>query len=161
MDTSFERSDASEDWITPPEIVAALGAFDLDPCACEEQFKHYAPMIYTKRQNGLLQPWLGRVWCNPPYGRAADAFIKKLSEHGNGVLLIFARTETRTWFEHIWPKAHGILFLKGRLRFYRPDGVRGDSAGAPSALIAYGGGNAKVLQSLDGRLGKYVELRGD
>ena len=24
---------ATDDWITPPEIIAALGTFDLDPCA--------------------------------------------------------------------------------------------------------------------------------
>lgn len=33
------------------------------------------------------------------------------------------------------------------------------TVGAASALIAYGRENALVLKSLDGELGKYVELR--
>ena len=159
MNTSFERSDASDDWITPPEVVQALGIFDTDPCACTPQPIHYAPIEYTKENDGLRQPWKGRVWCNPPYDRKADAFIKKLADHGTGTLLIFARVETRTWFTHIWPKAHAVLFIKGRLYFYRPDGKKGDSAGAPSALIAYGEADARVLRGLDGSLGKYVQLR--
>ena len=27
------RTDCKEDWLTPPEILAALGEFDLDPCS--------------------------------------------------------------------------------------------------------------------------------
>ena len=34
MDTAFERSAGGKDeWLTPPEIIKALGTFDLDPCA--------------------------------------------------------------------------------------------------------------------------------
>lgn len=159
MDTSFERKAASDNWITPPRVIQMLGIFDLDPCACIPQPFHYAKKEYTIIDNGLIQPWEGRVWCNPPYGRKAEAFIKKLSRHGDGILLIFARVETLTWFNHIWPKADAVFFIKGRLRFHHPDGTRGDSAGAPSALVAYGKRNALILELLDNKFGKFVRLK--
>lgn len=82
------------------------------------------------------QPY--RVWLNPPYGKETDVWLEKLSQHKSGIALIFARTETSTWYKQVWPKAHSIFFFEGRLWFYRPDGTRGDSnAGGPSALISY------------------------
>lgn len=158
MDTSFERSAASDDWITPPEIVKSLGKFDLDVCACIPQPFKYADRQFTVVEDGLKQSWEGRVWCNPPYGRSAAAFIEKLAAHGNGILLIFARVETRNWFDHIWPKADAVFFFKGRLSFYRPDGKVGDCAGAPSALIAYGKENVLALERLKDK-GVLLKLR--
>jgi hypothetical protein len=39
---------ATDDWLTPPDIIAALGPFDLDPCSPETRpwdtaAKHYTP----------------------------------------------------------------------------------------------------------------------
>ena len=56
---------------------------------------------------------------------------------GGGILLIFARTDTSAWQDLIFPYSYGILFLRGRIRFFRPDGTPGDTATAPSALVAY------------------------
>lgn len=85
---------------------------------------------------GLCQPY--RVWLNPPYGKETDVWLEKLADHKHGLALIFARTETATWFEQVWPKAHSIFFFEGRLWFHKPDGTRGKSnAGGPSALISY------------------------
>ena len=33
MNTSFERTKASDEWYTPKELIDSLGEFDLDPCA--------------------------------------------------------------------------------------------------------------------------------
>ncbi len=90
----------------------------------------------------------GRVWLNPPYGPHTGSWLEKLREHGNGIALIFARTETDVWFRHIWGIADRILFLRGRLNFHHVTGQRADkNSGAPSALIAYGAENAAKLDS--------------
>ncbi len=137
----------SEIWLTPPEIVAALGPFDLDPCAPSERPWDTARMHYDAAQDGLKLPWQGRVWLNPPYGSQTGAWLKRLASHGDGVAIVFARTETRDWQTHIWSAADAIMFLHGRLHFYRADGTRAKAnAGAPSALIAYGQNNVTALR---------------
>jgi hypothetical protein len=65
-------------------------------------------------------------------------FLRKIAAHeGKGILLIFARTDTSAWQDWIFPNAYDIMFLRGRLRFCRPDGTPGETATAPSALVAY------------------------
>lgn len=42
MNTSFQRSvNYSDEWYTPPEIIEALGEFDLDPCAAPPRFEDF------------------------------------------------------------------------------------------------------------------------
>jgi hypothetical protein len=50
---------ATDDWITPPEVNAALGPFDLDPCASLTQPWPMAERSFTVEQDGLAQPWAG------------------------------------------------------------------------------------------------------
>jgi len=134
-------------WLTPRHILDALGPFDLDPCSAPDpQLWPTAATHYTLPIDGLSEPWFGRVWCNPPYGMMAWDWLRKLSAHGTGTALIFARTETTGFVEHVWNSADAVLFLHGRLHFHRPDGVRAKAnAGAPSCLIAYGQRDAEIL----------------
>jgi hypothetical protein len=145
----------SEVWLTPPEILRALGGFDMDPCAAEEQPTWAAPRYYTQRVDGLSQPWHGRIWMNPPYGKKAAWWLRRLADHGNGIALIFARTETSMFFESVWPEAYALLFLRGRLNFHFPNGTRAPAnSGAPSVLVAYGEKNAIALErsGIDGAI---------
>jgi hypothetical protein len=136
------------EWLTPPEILAALGPFDLDPCAPVKRPWDMAKQHYTIQDNGLLKAWHGRVWLNPPYGAETGKWLARLADHNNGIALIFARTETKMFFSYVWGKATGLLFIEGRLFFHRPDGERADfSSGGPSVLIAYGQHNAIALQT--------------
>jgi hypothetical protein len=70
-----------------------------------------------------------------------------MAAHGNGIMLLFARTETDTWQKDIFPYADATLFLAGRVRFYRPTGERGKSGTAPSVLLAYGRENVEALRN--------------
>lgn len=158
MDTSFERGKNTKDkWLTPPHILAALGTFDLDPCSPINRPWDTASNHYTVNDNGLAMPWHGRVFCNPPYGAEAAAWLRKCAGHGNAIALTFARTETKMFFESVWNSADALLFIKGRLKFYHVTGEQGDSAGSPSVLIAYGEDNTKTLQQCDIE-GKFVRL---
>ena len=136
-----------DEWLTPPEILTALGHFDLDPCSPVNRPWPTAAKHYTNRDNGLLLPWEGRVWCNPPYGRETGRWLARCAEHGNATALIFARTETADWVAHVWKKAHSVMFLWGRLHFYHVDGTRAAAnAGGPSALISYNADNTLALE---------------
>ena len=154
----------SMNWFTPPEIISALGTFDLDPCNPDGGSPfHTAENYFTKSEDSLTKDWEGRVWLNPPYGREIPSFLEKLKKHGNGIALIFARTETRFFFDHVWNDAHAILFIKGRLHFYDIHGKRAKAnAGAPSCLIAYGHLNAVSLlhANKEGKIkGKLIRLK--
>ena len=89
----------NDEWLTPPHILQALGEFDLDPCAPIVRPWETAKNHFTINDDGLKQKWFGRVWCNPPYGLEAAIWLNKLAEHGNGIALIFARTETKMFFD--------------------------------------------------------------
>ncbi|ULC58664.1 phage N-6-adenine-methyltransferase [Flaviramulus sp. BrNp1-15] len=158
MNTSFEKSKNSKvEWLTPPDLVKKLGSFDLDPCAPVDAPFYHAKNYYTIKQNGLSKEWRGRVYCNPPYGKGMELWLKKLKCHGNGIALIFARTETKCFFNHVWDSADALLFVKGRIKFYHITGVQAGTPGAPSVFIAYGKENAKALKD-SGIQGKYLDL---
>jgi DNA N-6-adenine-methyltransferase (Dam) len=125
--------------ITPRWIIERLGSFDLDPCAASPRPWDCATTNYTEADDGLSQPWRGRVWLNPPFDRYAVArWISKLAAHGCGTTLLHARTEAG-WFEPIWEHASGILFMADRIHFHRPDGSRQPAnSGAPPVLVAFG-----------------------
>lgn len=124
-------------WLTPPHIIEALGPFDLDPCGAPGWTT--AAEHYLLPQDGLALPWHGFVWMNPPYGAVTWRWLARLAEHGSGIALVFARTETAGFVEQVWKKASAVLFLHGRLHFHHADGTRADAnSGAPSCLVAYG-----------------------
>ena len=161
MNTSFEgmTSTGTDVWLTPTYITEALGEFDLDPCSPINRPWDTAKKHYTIIDDGLKQDWSGRVWCNPPYGREAQKWIKKCADHGNAMTLIFARTETNMFFDQIWDRASALFFMKGRVRFCNVEGVQAkQNAGAPSVLVAYGDNNAEILKNCKLE-GKYIDLR--
>lgn len=140
----------TDEWLTPPEILAALGPFDLDPCAPVPARRPWptAATHYTVIDDGLSMPWHGRVWCNPPFGREAVKWLAKLRNHGDGIALVPARTETAIFYNTVWGYAHGVLFIKGRPHFHYVDGSRAKlNSGAPIALVAYGHRNLDALRN--------------
>ena len=137
----------TNEWLTPPSIIKALGPFDLDPCAPVDRPWDTATRHFTIEDDGLSQQWKGRIWLNPPYGRQMRPWLSRLAAHCDGIALVLARVETETFFRHVWPVADAILFLRGRLNFYDVDGIRSDNdCGAPSVLVAYGERNARKLR---------------
>lgn len=149
MGSHQSNSGGTDEWLTPPWMFEELGPFDLDPCSPIRRPWPTAREHYTLEDDGLRQPWHGLVWLNPPYAQA-DRWMARLADHGDGIALLFARTETVMWHTHIWPHAAGILFLKGRLKFHLPNGtIPRANSGAPSALIAYGQRAADLLSRSD------------
>lgn len=163
MDTRQQKnkSVSSDEWYTPQWIIEKLGPFDLDPCSPVNRPFDTATVHVTKEQDGLTMDWGQsedvRVWLNPPYSRPlVEQFVKKMSEHNNGIALLVNRQDNVMWQEVIFPTATSMIFMRHRIHFLRPDG----KAGQPffgSCLVAWGGYNDAVLKSC-GIEGKYVVL---
>lgn len=160
-DDNFNQNTTDKDeWLTPPYILAALGEFDLDPCAPRVRPWDMAKNHYTVEDNGLLKPWNGRVWLNPPYGKHTFRWMNRLSEHKNGIAPIYGRTDTIGFHRSIFDRATGIFFFKGRIRFHHVSGAKGGTGPAPSCLISYDEANNKAIAN-SGLDGKFLTIGGN
>ncbi len=148
-----------DEWLTPPHILKAIGPFDLDPCSPINRPWDTAKNHFTINDDGLKQPWGGqRVFLNPPYGKFVWQWLDKLSQHKNGIALIFSRTGTEQFHRTVWEKADALLFLEGRLHFHHLDGTRAPhNCGADSVLILYNIDNTNCLKDC-GLKGKLIQL---
>lgn len=115
------HSSKRQDWATPPELFATLDAeftFDLDAAADERNAK--TARYYTQADDALTQPWSGRVYVNPPYGRGMGRWVEKAicssREGATVVMLVPARTDS-IWFQQLIAHADEIRFLAGRVVF--------------------------------------------
>lgn len=135
------------DWCTPQDFFDELNAlyhFVLDVAATHETAK--CADYYTPETDGLVQSWYradGAVFCNPPYGRNICQWVKKAydeakSHHTTIVLLIPARTDTAYFHRYIYNQPNVVIyFLRGRLKFERPDGTRMSTAPFPSMIVIF------------------------
>lgn len=147
------------EWYTPPGLLEALGlSYDLDPCSPPGGLPWVpARRVFCEADDGLSQPWEGRVWLNPPYGPLTKEWMRRLAAHGDGIALVFARTETEWWNETVGA-ASAVCFIAGRLTFV--DAERKPArfnSGAPSALIAYGDDCAEAVAAA--KLGMTFAIR--
>lgn len=153
-----ERNDR---WGTPLKLIRELGEFDLDPCGMPGH--PTARNIYTLEEgdDGLRDPWFGRVWMNPPYGdKVLRLWLNKMIAHGVGTALLPVATDTKNWQELIWPSATAICFYKGRINFLRRDGQSDTRMVSPtaSAIVAFGERDADALLEFPGP-GTFLRFR--
>lgn len=136
-------------WLTPRWILDQLGAFDLDPCAAAIAPKWVGTAaVFTPENDGLHQPWKGRVFMNPPFSAAAK-WIEKHADHGEGISLIPAAVESITWRKWIWSRSAAVFLLHGRVQFCNPDGSI--TSGRPLrgvALIAWSPRDTEILRKI-------------
>ena len=119
--TGDQKLNTSDDFLTPPELVAAMGEFDLDPCTSHRQEKLLARKSYRfPEDDGLFLPWEGAVFVNPPFSELPK-WVNRFVLHKNGVLLAPARLEVE-WFWRLWAYCDGIFFTKGPVKYLCPEG---------------------------------------
>lgn len=137
-DIAATHSKGKDDWQTPlplfHNIEWKFGQFDLDPCTTADN-PLSTPIFFTEKEDGLVQPWRGHVFVNPPYSQIS-LWVKKAWEEAktgraNVVMLVAARPDTQYWWEYL---RHGeVYFIKGRVKFVGA----AFSAPFPSALVNF------------------------
>jgi site-specific DNA-methyltransferase (adenine-specific) len=143
---------AADDWTTPDDFYRLLDAefgFTLDPCCYAQTAK--CAEFYTREDDGLSQEWRGRVFMNPPYGRAIGAWVRKAYEAAQTtadvvVCLIPARTCSKWWHDYCM-RAAEVRLVCGRLRFGGQRPEKGHNAPFPNAVIVFRRGQHKPALS--------------
>lgn len=147
----------TDEYITPKEIVQALGIFDIDPCSPVLRPWDTAKLHYTVNDNGLKQVWKGRTWLNPPYS-TIKAWLCKMSLHKDGILLVFNRSDRDDHHRYVYPHADSMFIRYGRITFCditgKPYAANG---GAPNIFFAFGEQNSDALAD-SGFKGEHVPL---
>jgi hypothetical protein len=129
----------SDDYYTPPWIFDRLALdFDLDVCAPPGGIP-WIPAVrhFTKEDDGLAQPWHGRVWMNPPFS-LPEPWVDRFITHRNGVCLV--PMSNGRWFHRLWGEADGItLPVANAIQFI------GGGIPIRCALVAFGPENVAAL----------------
>lgn len=155
-----------DDWNTPAEVLRAIALFDaigLDPCSNAQSIVNARVAWRLDRgQDALRLDWSGHglVFCNPPYGDAIDAFMRKMDREGGAGVEIIALIPNRTctaWYHDNIRRVTAKCDWRGRLQHVRgiadqaqlsllrgsandsiPAQGVGQSAPFPSALLYWG-----------------------
>ena len=147
------HNSGENEWYTPPAYIKAarnvMDGIDCDPASSETANKIVQATVYhTIEDNGLMQPWTGRVWMNPPYSQPEIAdFCAELSkrfdtgETTQACVLVNNATDT-DWCQRLLIRASAVCLIRGRVRFLNP---AGEPVGAPlqGQIVIYLGAEAK------------------
>lgn len=140
--TQNQQSDGlRKSWATPPSLFHRLDqrfGFTLDVCASASNTK--CERYFDQEANSLSQDW-GTETCfmNPPYGTGIEVWMEKAYKSSffgaTVVCIVPASTDTRWW--HDWATLGEVEFLKPRVQFVPPPGVKASSCSFGSALVTF------------------------
>ena len=145
-----------EEWNTPEALLLvareAMDGIDLDPASNSiAQSRVRAREFYTKEEDGLTQPWRGRIYLNPPYTSGlVDKFADKLiAEYvaGNVTEAVWLTNNSADtgWFHRLAEQAAVVVFLRGRVKFWKVGEDDEELQGSPlqGQVLMYLGPNAR------------------
>jgi hypothetical protein len=116
------------EWFTPSTWIekarAAMGGIDLDPAShaiAQETVR--AKRFYTVADDGLKQPWRGKIWLSALLSPFVDKLVSEWT-HGaieQAILLTHNYTDT-AWFHTAARASQAFCFPRGRIHFLSPAG---------------------------------------
>ena len=149
--------DGNDEWYTPAGVVGAaravMGRIDLDPASTSEANETVqAKAIYTVEDDGLTQPWRGRVFLNPPFSaQLKRAFCDRLRESvASGdvtqAVLVTPIDISPQWGDVIRTCASAVALAVGSTPFYGPRGEHGGPGFGH--MVSYYGPNVERFASV-------------
>lgn len=152
------------EWYTPTKYIEAarvtLGVIDLDPASCDAANRTVkAARFFSKADDGLKQPWRGRVWLNPPYGGLACDFIPRVvGEYKAGhvtaaIALVNSHCTDTEWFQVLWE--HLLCFTDHRVEF-ESAGREKANGSTHGSVFAYLGDSPRLFAEHFAQFGRIV-----
>jgi DNA N-6-adenine-methyltransferase Dam len=120
------------EFYTPAHVIdaarAVMGGIDLDPASCALANESVqAPRFYCLKDDGLKQPWFGKVWLNPPYGKFWPGFVArcvgewKAGRVEQAIILLRARHITSAVFHDSIGDDYVLCIPRSRVNFSSPN----------------------------------------
>lgn len=156
----------TDEWYTPAHIIEAarevMGSIDLDPASCAMANDVVgATTYYSEIDNGILQPWLGNVWCNPPYSievrrSFVDRVVGAMITGEINQCCLFLNNNTAVTVEQVaLDRCQAVCFPKGRTKFWNELGV--GRAPRFGGMVMYYGSNVSKFTEVFGRMGVVMQ----
>jgi len=131
---------------TPPEVFDPLNRifrFDLDPCTTPDNPLRLE-RFYTKKEDGLIQPWGGKAFVNCPYSRGGiEPWVEKAEfeekERNTLSALLLPADHSTGWYKAADALCWSKYRIPFRVRYLLPDGSRDYAAKFPSIVFFIGG----------------------
>lgn len=149
------HNSVNDEWYTPDYLIDAvrdvMGGIDLDPATTAAQNERIcAAKFYTKDDDGLTQPWSGRVFLNSPYSKPLlSHFVEKLLDEFYGdvteaIVLCNNFTETESG-QQLLKHAAAVCFLRGRVKFLSASGEPANAPLQGQMVLYYGSDHADAF----------------
>lgn len=137
------------EWYTPAWVLecarAAMGGIDIDPCTSEAaQELIQAKVYHTAATDGLVQPWEGRAFLNPPYRRLKGRFCQRLAEQmaaGNVTEAVCVLSlNMGKWFDPLRGLPHAEFRPRRGIEFWTPleGGGKRESTAFLATVVYFG-----------------------
>ena len=129
---------------------SVMGSIDLDPASndiAQEIVK--AKVYFTPEDDGLQQEWQGNIFLNPPYShpeiaKFVDKLLRELKDGQQAILLTNNNTDT-AFFHKAARVASVLCFTKGRISFYKPDGITRTSPTNGQVFFYFGANKQRFI----------------
>lgn len=132
----------TDDWGTPKWLCELLGTFDTDPCSnprshvkahqriqledvTDAQRAELAAIrdvtsdVWIDKLDGLTAPWVGSVFCNPPYSDPLP-WARRLAAHGGPWVALLKLDTTTRWWATLMDSGAQWAPFRSRLKFEQP-----------------------------------------
>lgn len=129
------QSRETDERYTPAWIFDALGeTFDLDPASPPLGVSRVpTKAVWTKDDDGLVQPWHGFVWLNPPFS-IATPWANRFIAHADGIWL--GPNANAAWHDRMTRLSDAMVLLRD-FAFIAPTHA-GKRSSMPLSMHAFG-----------------------
>lgn len=133
-----ENTGDRDSYCTPDHVTVALPDIDLDPCSNDNSSVRASTSYRLEAgQDGLVLPWFGLVYCNPPYSSplpwAEKLDAERLNVTGCGFLV--NADHSPAWWHALKQHLTIRIDFNERLDFKPPRGVVASKNDRPQTLL--------------------------